>query len=260
MNRLATIRNGFRLQQFILDADTGDLFNENGQFCKRLRPQVLKVLLELLGHSGDIVEKKRVMDLLWKGTNTNIKEPERAIRKIIRGLRRNLGDSVDAPRYIQVIPRRGFRFIAPVEKLEMQTATSRDQRGTEAATALRIQSENLFLPEESIPKIDMKSAEMTNVRIYQLAAIGGRPAKDLIAVNSDEGMCIIDSNTGDFLDFEPANLTVDQKLFEKAGRLALITGLGGPSVVPGVTTIESGDRVFRVLFTLPGLCVASIEG
>jgi HEAT repeat protein/DNA-binding winged helix-turn-helix (wHTH) protein len=117
MNKTATIRNGFRLGQVILDADTGELF-KNRQFCKRLPPQVLKVLLELLRHPRDIVTRKTLEDLLWKGTNTNITDPGHAINKIIRRLRQDFGDSKDDPRHIEVIPRVGFRFIASVDKVE----------------------------------------------------------------------------------------------------------------------------------------------
>src|SRR5437870_627190 len=115
MNKTAKIRNGFRLGQFILDADARKLF-KNSQFCKLVRPQALKVLLELLSHPGDIVTREALEDLLWKGTNTNILDPGHAINKIIRRLRRDFSDSVNDPRYIEVIPRVGFRFVAPVEK------------------------------------------------------------------------------------------------------------------------------------------------
>ncbi len=237
----------------MVDRDTGELF-KNGAFYKLLSPQACTALFLLIEKAPMPVPREKLAAAIWPG-----RAPEYGLSNVIWGLRKVLDDSRDDPQYVEVLPRVGIRFIARVEKLQRQTGTSGDELETGARTALGIPQEYLFLPEQPIQEMGIKSAELTNVRIYQAAGIGGNPVEDLVAVNSDEGLCILNSNTGAFLDFEPTNLTVSKTLFQKAGPAMLITGFGGDSVDLSTTTIEAGDRIFRILFTLPGLCVASAE-
>lgn len=106
--------------------------------------------------------------------------------------------------------------------------------------------------------METKVIELNNISLYHLADIGGERVEDLVAVTSDEGLFILNYKTGDYVDFEPANLSIHRTLFKKPGRLALIVGLDGSSLPPGVAVVRSENYIFRVLFTLPRVCVASI--
>jgi hypothetical protein len=106
--------------------------------------------------------------------------------------------------------------------------------------------------------VEIKVAKLNNISLYHLATIGGESVEDLIAINSDEGLCILNYKTGDYVDFEPANLSIHRTLFKKPGQLALIVGVDGGSLIPGVSSIQVESHIFKVLFTLPRVCIASI--
>ncbi|MGH8272010.1 MAG: winged helix-turn-helix domain-containing protein [Gammaproteobacteria bacterium] len=72
--------------------------------------EVLQVLLE---HRGEMVSRDRLMELLWPDRIVE----EANLTQTVFVLRKALGDDPDAPRYIHTVPRRGYRFIAPVDEL-----------------------------------------------------------------------------------------------------------------------------------------------
>src|SRR6185369_1955291 len=76
-----------------------------------LAPKVLQTLLILLRHSGHVVEKTSLMQQVWPD---NFVE-EGNLAQHIFTLRKVLGDNTDEPQYIETVPGRGYRFVAPVE-------------------------------------------------------------------------------------------------------------------------------------------------
>jgi TolB-like protein/DNA-binding winged helix-turn-helix (wHTH) protein/Tfp pilus assembly protein PilF len=78
----------------------------------KLHAQPLAVLKILLERPGEIVSREELQQELW-GNNTFV-DFEHGINKSINKLREALTDSADTPRYIETLPRRGYRFIAPV--------------------------------------------------------------------------------------------------------------------------------------------------
>jgi DNA-binding winged helix-turn-helix (wHTH) protein len=78
-----------------------------------LEPKNLRVLLQLVSHAGHLVEKNTLLDTVWADTFVE----ENTLARAIVVLRHELGDSSRDPRFIQTIPTRGYRFIAPVEAL-----------------------------------------------------------------------------------------------------------------------------------------------
>ena len=78
----------------------------------RLQPQPLKVLVVLVERAGELVTREELKQALW-GEATYV-DFERGLNFCISQVRAALGDSADAPVYIQTLPRRGYRFVAPV--------------------------------------------------------------------------------------------------------------------------------------------------
>ncbi len=101
----------YRFGAFHLDAESGELQGNGGSV--RLQPQPLQVLLELLRHPGRIVTREDFQASLWPG-NTYV-EFDDGLNHAIRRLRIALGDTAEVARYIETIPRRGYRFVAAVE-------------------------------------------------------------------------------------------------------------------------------------------------
>jgi DNA-binding winged helix-turn-helix (wHTH) protein/tetratricopeptide (TPR) repeat protein len=76
-----------------------------------MAPKDVQTLLVLVEQSGHIVEKKELLERVWPGTFVE----EGNLARHISNLRRVLGDSPNGNRYIATIPKRGYRFVAPVK-------------------------------------------------------------------------------------------------------------------------------------------------
>ncbi len=76
-----------------------------------LTPRPLETLIVLVENRGAIVEKQRLLDTVWGGTFVT----DDVLVQAIREIRRALDDDKDDPRFIQTVPRQGYRFVAEVE-------------------------------------------------------------------------------------------------------------------------------------------------
>ncbi len=99
-----------RFGVFEADFRSGEL-RKSGVKVK-LHAQPLAVLKILLERPGEIVTREELQQKLW-GSNTFV-DFEHGLNKTINKLRDALSDKADTPRYIETLPRRGYRFIAPV--------------------------------------------------------------------------------------------------------------------------------------------------
>jgi TolB-like protein len=95
---------------FELDAGTGEL-RQHGDLIK-LSPQPLKVLELLVRRSGEIVTRDEIRKHVWEGDT--FVDFEQGLNFCIRQIREALGDTAGAPRFIETLPRRGYRFLLPV--------------------------------------------------------------------------------------------------------------------------------------------------
>src|SRR6478672_8616926 len=77
---------------------------------QKLSPQAFEALRAMLERPGELVTRDELRERLWPG-NTTV-EYELGLKKCINRIREVLGDSADHPRFIETIPRRGYRFIA----------------------------------------------------------------------------------------------------------------------------------------------------
>ena len=102
----------FRFGVFELDGRTGEL-RKNGKSGPRLSGQPLEMLLQLLEHPGELVSREELRQRLWPADT--FVDYDHSLNTAVNKLREALNDSADNPRFIQTIPRRGYRFIAPVE-------------------------------------------------------------------------------------------------------------------------------------------------
>ena len=83
-----------------------------------LTPKLLDLLFHLLDRPGELVTKEALLDAVWPGANVT----ENAMAQAISELREALGDNAAAPSYIKTISRRGYRFIAPVKRVDASSA------------------------------------------------------------------------------------------------------------------------------------------
>src|SRR5262245_30070186 len=101
----------FRFGAFELHAGPGEL-RQHGDLV-RLAPQPLKVLELLVRRSGEVVTRNEIREHVWCGDT--FVDFEQGLNFCIRQIREALGDRADAPRFVETIPRRGYRFLMPVK-------------------------------------------------------------------------------------------------------------------------------------------------
>ena len=106
----ATEQKQVAFGRFEADLRTGELWR--GSVRIHLPAQPFKVLHLLIESAGQIVTKEQLQERIWN-KNTNV-DFERAIAGSINKIRDALGDSADDPKYIETLPKRGYRFIAKV--------------------------------------------------------------------------------------------------------------------------------------------------
>jgi len=80
---------------------------------QKLAGQPFQVLQLLLERPQEVVTREELRQRIWPG-NTFV-DYDLALKKAVNRLREALGDSAESPRFIETIPRRGYRFVAPVE-------------------------------------------------------------------------------------------------------------------------------------------------
>lgn len=102
-----------RFGAFELDVQAGEL-RKSGTRVK-IQEQPFQVLMLLVSRPGELVSREELRRQLW-AADTFV-DFETGLNRSIAKLRELLGDSPDAPRYIKTIPRKGYRFISPVEPL-----------------------------------------------------------------------------------------------------------------------------------------------
>ncbi len=83
-----------------------------------LTPKLLDLLLHLLDNSGALLTKEQLLDALWPGANVT----DNALAQAVSELRQALGDDAGTPQFIKTVARRGYRFIAPVARIESAPA------------------------------------------------------------------------------------------------------------------------------------------
>ena len=99
-----------RFGVFELNLDLEEI-RKNGTPLK-LPPQPFKLLALLASRSGQVVTRDEIQEQLW-GSDTFI-DFEQGVNKCIKQIRTALSDNADNPLYLETIPRRGYRFLAPV--------------------------------------------------------------------------------------------------------------------------------------------------
>jgi DNA-binding winged helix-turn-helix (wHTH) protein len=108
-----------RFGVFELDVRSGDLRKAGTRL--NLAEQPLQILIALLERPGDLVTRDDLRQRLWPGDV--FVDFEHGLNAAVKRLREVLGDSADTPRFVETVPRRGYRFVAAVEGREPQGAS-----------------------------------------------------------------------------------------------------------------------------------------
>ncbi|HEV2615569.1 MAG TPA: winged helix-turn-helix domain-containing protein, partial [Candidatus Acidoferrales bacterium] len=115
MHETAREARSFRFGPFELAGGTGELRRE-GKRVSRLQAQPLQVLLMLLERAGEVVTRDELRQKVW--SSDTFVDFDHGVNTAINKLRSALGESASSPRFIETLPRIGYRFIAGVEALD----------------------------------------------------------------------------------------------------------------------------------------------
>jgi eukaryotic-like serine/threonine-protein kinase len=122
-----------RFGPFEVDLRSGEVHKHGIRL--KVQDQPFQVLAILLEHAGDVVTRDELRQKLWPA-DTFI-DFDTGLNSAIKKLRDALGDSAEEPRYIETLPRRGYRFIAPVENGEPPKSAPVELRLVPVPTSLK---------------------------------------------------------------------------------------------------------------------------
>jgi DNA-binding winged helix-turn-helix (wHTH) protein len=107
-----------RFGAFELDLETEQLLKNSR--VVRLQPQPFKLLCLLTSQPGKVVTREEIQTTLWK--NDTFVDFEQGVNFAIKQVREALHDPAESPVYIQTVPKRGYRFLAPITTVSARTA------------------------------------------------------------------------------------------------------------------------------------------
>src|SRR6202044_3489634 len=115
---------------FVVRFGTYEVSLQSGEVRKagvkiRVQQQPLKLLEVLLERPGEVVTREELRSRVWP--NESFGDFDQAVNIAIAKLRSALGDSADNPRYIETLPKRGYRFIADVSFVDEEGRTRRPE-------------------------------------------------------------------------------------------------------------------------------------
>ncbi|MGD0095073.1 MAG: winged helix-turn-helix domain-containing protein [Terracidiphilus sp.] len=110
----------YRFGAFEADAATGELRRQGIRI--KLNAQPFQVLLLLLERPGQLITREEISRLLWPdGTFVDY---EHGLNSAVNRIREALGDTAGSPRFVETLARRGYRFVAPVERIGLDEEQS----------------------------------------------------------------------------------------------------------------------------------------
>ena len=124
------MRSEFKLGQWLVDADSGEV--RRGTRVRHLEPQVMRVLRFLADNAGTVVSRRTLKAELWRGSIVE----DAAVTRCVSQIRKALGDDPKNPRYLETIPKVGFRLIARVGEPGWSIGKTAGVAAASAAVAL----------------------------------------------------------------------------------------------------------------------------
>src|SRR3954447_24354230 len=98
-----------RFEDFEVDLRAGELRKDGGKL--KLTGQPFQVLTILLEQPGEVVTREELQRRLWPDTFVDV---DHNLNTAINKIREVLGDSAESPRFVETLPRKGYRFIGPI--------------------------------------------------------------------------------------------------------------------------------------------------
>ena len=160
---------------FRLDLETGILWQHDQP--RQLRPQVVALLHYLFSRAGTLVTKEEILTALWPGTTVS----NGVLKTYIWEIRHALGEKQKTPQFIETIPRRGYRFVAPLHST--QPVRSPEQFGVESQQKFSPRTPNSEL--RNLLLVGRES-ELTSLQESLAKALSGE--RQIVCITGDAGI------------------------------------------------------------------------
>jgi TolB-like protein/DNA-binding winged helix-turn-helix (wHTH) protein len=121
--------SSLRFGDFFLDSKAGELRKAGHRI--KLQPQPFKVLSILASRPGEAVTREEIQQRVW-GSETFV-DFDRGLNVCVQQIRAALGDDPETPRFLETLPKRGYRFLASVERVESTEVAGRSIRTVQEA-------------------------------------------------------------------------------------------------------------------------------
>jgi eukaryotic-like serine/threonine-protein kinase len=125
-----------RFDAFVLDLRAGELYKSGRKI--RLQEQPFQILAMLLGQPGEVVTREQLRERLWP--EDTFVDFDHSLNTAVKKLRQALNDEADNPRFIETLPKRGYRYVGPAAKSvpAMESGpTAEPSRSDESASIAR---------------------------------------------------------------------------------------------------------------------------
>ena len=186
-----------------------------------IAPKGFDVLAYLVDHAGQVVTQGEILEALWPETYVN---PE-VLRKYILEVRKALGDRPNDPEFIETMPKRGYRFIAPVidenavEPPDVDRSQATEEHGTEEDAGTTAAP-----PEHEGPLVNRRVWKLAIIPILAIVAVAGLAGYLRLTRNGRNAPAVTDTSIAvlPFADMSPAK---DQQYFSDGLAEQLINDL-----------------------------------
>lgn len=155
----------------------------------KLQEQPFQILAFLLEHAGEIVTREQIRQRLWP-TDTFV-DVDNSVNAAINRLREALRDSAESPRFVETVPRRGYRFIATVERALPASAPDPTNQD---APALNHQAIGLMV-EKSTAEVSAPAEAKNEVAPFFAQLTTRHPARLLLTVTMAAAVVIVAAAT-----------------------------------------------------------------
>lgn len=193
-------KDGLRIGEWTVEPALNQL--SAGERVVKVEPKAMEVLAHLAARPGEVVSRDALLAEVWRGVVVG----DDALTQVVIKLRKALGDGSESPSYIQTIPKRGYRLIAPVSTAPSAVARRKPWRLAAglALIAFFMAGGALYWPD----KPDDKRAEATapSISVRRFEPVGNDPESALLArgMTADlvadlsrlSGLAVIDAAAG----------------------------------------------------------------